>query len=81
MELKKILEEHDLTKFIDYNESLGRGISRAEFKSICQFTLGQDKPNYTCSFIVRDTDNNVFRVFYSKDHNEFYYSKMTRKKV
>ena len=81
MELKDILQSHDLTRFIEYNESLGRGISRAEFKSICQFALGQDKPKYTCSFMVRDTDTNVFKVFYSKDHDEFYYIKMTRKKV
>ena len=81
MELNKILEEHDFTKLINYSGSLGKGISKAEFKAICQEAIGKDKPDNTVSFIVKDTDNNVFSVYYNSTDSEFYFEKLTRKKV
>jgi len=79
IEIGQILEERDFSLAIDYPQSTGNNLSRAELEDISNMVIGQPTPNNSVKFIVKSADDKYFLVYYIKAWDKFLYEKLTKR--
>jgi hypothetical protein len=77
MEIGQILLERDFSAVVNYSQSVGNNLSRAEHEHICQEFLGTTIPANNIRYIVKGLDDKYFFVTYLKDHDVFLHEKLT----
>ena len=77
IEISKILSENDFSRVIEYNNDVGRQLSRTECEAIVQEAIGKPIPDNNVRFLVHTANDKWFLIIYVKNADKFLYEKLT----